>query len=91
MSQGLPKRARSWKRRIQPRKTYSASGSPLLGKLLRRLGQKPEGVRTLEYNQIQFAIAVFLDNGITQLIPRIVRYVSGIQVLPLEFHVESWV
>jgi hypothetical protein len=27
----LPKRARSWKRRIQPRNTYSPSGSPLLG------------------------------------------------------------
>jgi hypothetical protein len=28
---GRPKRARSWKRRTQPRKTYSPSGSPLLG------------------------------------------------------------
>ena len=28
---GRPKRARSWKRRIQPRKTYSLTGSPLLG------------------------------------------------------------
>jgi hypothetical protein len=37
MSQGLPKRARSWKRRIQPRKTYSVSGSPLLGNLRERL------------------------------------------------------
>ena len=30
---GRPKRARSWKRRIQPRKTYSPSGSPLLGEM----------------------------------------------------------
>jgi len=30
---GRPKRARSWKRRIQPRKTYSAPGSPLLGEM----------------------------------------------------------
>src|SRR5712691_977649 len=28
---GRPKRARSWKRQKQPRKTYSPSGSPLLG------------------------------------------------------------
>jgi hypothetical protein len=28
---GGPKRARSWKRRTQPRKTYSFPGSPLLG------------------------------------------------------------
>jgi RNA-directed DNA polymerase len=28
---GRPKRARSWKRRIQPRKTYRLTGSPLLG------------------------------------------------------------
>lgn len=31
MGHGGPKRARSWKRRIEPRKAYSLWSSPLLG------------------------------------------------------------
>src|SRR5207253_9905953 len=34
MGHGRPKRARSWKRRIEPRKAYSLWRSPLLGVLL---------------------------------------------------------
>jgi hypothetical protein len=38
MSHGGLKRARSWKRRIQPKKALQLTGSPLLGRFRRQQG-----------------------------------------------------
>jgi hypothetical protein len=40
MGHGRPKRARSWKRRIEPRKAYSLWRSPLLGGPVRTVARK---------------------------------------------------